>query len=61
MWNFVLGFLFGQATGMSRIVRPLLVLILLGSIVAGIIYAAVVFKAVTERSHAPHVQPHATH
>lgn len=61
MWNFLLGFLFGRATGMSRIIRPLLLLVLLGSIVAGIIYATVVFKAVNERSHAPHVHPHSAH
>ena len=61
MWNFLLGYLFGQATGMARIVRPLLWLVLLGAIVAGIIDASVVFDTVNERNRAPHVQPHSTH
>jgi hypothetical protein len=61
MWNFLLGYLFGQATGISRIVRPLLWLVLIGAIIAGIIYASAVFNAVNERNQAPHVQPHSTH
>ena len=55
MWNFLLGFLFARATGASRIIRPLLLLLLLGSIIAGLIYAFAVFHAVNERSRPPHV------
>ena len=61
MWNFLLGFLFARATGVSRFVRPLLLIFLLGSIVAGLIYTAVVFHALTERNRAPNVQRHSTH
>jgi 4-hydroxybenzoate polyprenyltransferase len=61
MWNFLLGFLFARATGISRIVRPLLLLALFGAIIAGIIYSAVQFKALKERTHSPHVHAHSTH
>ena len=55
MWNFLLGFLFARATGISRFVRPLLVLVLFGVLIAGVVYAFVVLRAVNQRSHAPHV------
>ncbi|MBB6144100.1 hypothetical protein HNQ77_002052 [Silvibacterium bohemicum] len=58
MWNFLLGFLFARATGASRIIRPLLLLFLLGSIIAGLIYAFAVFHEVNERSRPPHVHAH---
>ena len=61
MWNFILGFLFGQATGISRIVRPLLVLALFGVLIAGIVYAFVILQAVNQRSHVPHVHASSTH
>jgi hypothetical protein len=32
-----------------------------GCLIAGMIYAYVVFKAVSERSHDPHVHTHSTH
>lgn len=60
MWDFLFGYLFGRATGISRIVRPLLWLLLIGVIFAGIIYAYVVFHAVSERSQTPHVHAHST-
>jgi hypothetical protein len=46
---------------MSRFIRPLLLLILVGSVIAGLIYATVVFNALSERNRAPHVQRHSTH
>jgi hypothetical protein len=61
MWDFFFGYFVGRATGTSRIVRPLLWLLLIGVIFAGFIYAAVVFKAVSERSNSPHVHPHSTY
>ena len=61
MWNFLLGFLFARATGISRFVRPLLWLLLIGVVLAGIVYAFVVFNAVSERNRAPHVQQHSTY
>ena len=60
MWNFLLGFLFARATGISRVVRPLLLLIIAGALVAGIIYAVGMFHAAQERSSGSNVQHHST-
>ena len=61
MWNVLLGFLFARATGISRFVRPLLVFVLFGVLIAGIVYAFVVFRTVNQRSHASHVHTSSTH
>jgi hypothetical protein len=61
MWDFLFGYIFGRATGISRFVRPLLLLLALCVAVAAVAYAVIVFNAVNERNHAPHVQPHSTH
>ncbi len=60
MWEFVLGFLFARATGISRFVRPVLVLFAVGVLIAGAIYVSVVFRAVQERSQGHHVHAHST-
>jgi hypothetical protein len=60
MWNFLLGFLFARATGAGRIIRPLLLLALLGAAIAGLIYAFAVFHAIDQRSHPPHVHAHSS-
>jgi NhaP-type Na+/H+ or K+/H+ antiporter len=61
MWNFLLGFLFARATGISRFVRPLLLLTLFGVLIAGFVYALVIFHAIDERSHGSHVHAPSTH
>lgn len=61
MWEFLLGFLFARATGISRLVRVVLVLVAIGVVISGAIYAFVVFRAVQERSQHPYVHPHSTH
>ena len=61
MWDFLFGYLFGRATGISRIVRPLLWVLLIGVVFAGFVYAYVVLHAVSERSQTPHVHAHSTH
>ena len=58
MWDFLMGYLVGDATGLARIVRPLLWVLLIGSLAAGLIYTSVVLKAVSERSRASHVPAH---
>jgi hypothetical protein len=64
MWNWLLAFLFGSAVSSNRtgqrLMRPLLILFAIGVLIAGLIYACVVFKAVTERSHSPHVHAHSS-
>jgi hypothetical protein len=65
MWNFLLAFFFGSAVANTRtgrsILRPFLLLFLIGVLVAAFIYAFVVFKAVSVRSNRPHVHAHSTH
>jgi ABC-type lipoprotein release transport system permease subunit len=60
MWEFLLGLLFARATGISRFVRVILVLVAIGVVIAGAIYASVVLRAVQERSQHPHVHTHRT-
>jgi uncharacterized membrane protein len=65
MWNFLLAFFFGSAVSSSRtgqrFMRPLLILFAIGVLIAGFVYACVVFRAVSERSHTPHVHAHSAH
>ena len=65
MWNFLLAFFFGSTVSSTRtgrrLMRPLLILLGIGVVVAGLIYVSVVFRAVTERSHTPYVHAHSTH
>jgi ABC-type Na+ efflux pump permease subunit len=65
MWNFLLALFAGSTIGSTRTaqrsVKPILVLILIGVLVAGVIYVSVVLKAVSERSNTPHVSPHSSH
>jgi hypothetical protein len=64
MWNFLLAFFFGSTVSSTRtgrrLMRPLLILLGIGVVVAGLIYASVVFRAVIERSQSPHVHAHST-
>ena len=61
MWNFLLGFLFARATGAARIIRPLLLLVLLGGVITGLIYAFAIFHAIEQRNHVPHARTHSSH
>jgi ABC-type lipoprotein release transport system permease subunit len=61
MWEFLMGYFFARATGVSRYVRPVLALLAIGVVVAGLIYTYVVFNAVNERSHTPHGHAHSIH
>jgi hypothetical protein len=65
MWNFLLAFFFGSAVSSSRtgrrLMRPLLILFVVGVLIAGLIYACVVFRAITERSQSPHVHTDSAH
>jgi hypothetical protein len=64
MWNFILALFVGGAVGNTRtaqrLVRPILILFVIGVLIAGLIYACMVFRAVSERSHAPHVHAKST-
>jgi hypothetical protein len=58
MWEFLLGFLFARATGVSHVIRAALVLLCIGVVIAGAIYFTVVVKAVQERSQGHNVHAH---
>ena len=64
MWNFLLALFVGGAVGSTRtaqrLVRPILVLFVIGVLIAGFIYACVVFRAANQRSHPPHVHIYST-
>jgi len=64
MWNFLMALFVGGAIGSTRtaqrLVRPLLVLFIIGVLVAGVIYACVVFRAATEGSHPADVNAHSS-
>jgi ABC-type Na+ efflux pump permease subunit len=59
MWNFLMALFLGSTVGSTRtaqrLVRPLLVLVIIGSVIAGTIYMAIVLRAVSERNRNPHV------
>jgi hypothetical protein len=61
MWNFLYGFLFARATGISRFVRLALLLTLVVLLVGAIVYAATFFNAALEKDNTHHVQPHSSH
>jgi hypothetical protein len=61
MWEFLMGILFARATGLSRIIRALLLLFAACVVIVGAIYASVVFKTLQERSRGSHVHTHSTH
>ena len=60
MWNFLYGYLFARATGLSRIARPLFLITLVVLLAAAIVYAAIFFNAAIEKDHTRHVQPHSS-
>ena len=64
MWNVLLALFVGSSVGSTRtaqrLVRPLLVLFVIGVLIAGFVYACAVFRATSERSHSPHVKAHSS-
>ena len=63
MWEFLMGLFIGDALNKSPLgsfVRLFMKLVVIGILVAGLIYTYVVFRAVSERSHSPHVHAHST-
>ena len=64
MWNFLVALFVGSAVGSTRtaqrLVRPIVILFVVGVLIAGLIYACAVFREVSERNHAPHVHANST-
>ena len=65
MWNFFLALFAGSTIGSTRTaqrsVKPILLLVFIGVLVAGIIYVGVVLEALSERNNTPHVSTHSSH
>jgi ABC-type Na+ efflux pump permease subunit len=65
MWNFLMALFVGSAVGVTRtgqrLVRPVLILFVIGVLIAGFVYACSVFRAISERTGAPHVHSYSTH
>lgn len=65
MWNFFLALFAGSTVGSTRTarrsVKPILVLLFIGVLIAGAVYVGVVLKAVSERNNTPHVSTHRSH
>jgi hypothetical protein len=61
MWDFLFGYLFGRATGVSRVLRPFLLLLLVGLVIVSFVYAGIVFSSLAERNRTPHVQHNSSH
>ena len=60
MLRFVLDVLLLRKLIESRSARTAIFIFFLGAVIAGFIYAFVVFRAVSERSHSPHVHAHSS-
>jgi hypothetical protein len=64
MWNVLLAFLFGHTVANSksgrRILRPLLILFVVGVLAAAFVYVYVILNAVSERNNIHHVSTHSS-
>jgi len=61
MWTFLFSFLFLRQLGLSRPIRYVLVVFMLGLIIIVLIYTANLFLTLEERTNAPHVHTHSSH
>jgi hypothetical protein len=61
MWTFLFSFLFLRRLGLSRPIRYVLVVFMLGLIIIVLIYTANLFLTLEERTNAPHVHTHSSH
>jgi hypothetical protein len=61
MWTFVVSFLLLRRLGLSRPIRIVLAVFMVGLIIVVLIYTANLFLTLEERSSAPHVHTHSSH
>lgn len=65
MWNVLLALVFGHTVANSRsgrrILKPLLILFVVGVLVSAFVYVYVVLNAVSERNNTHHVSTHSSH
>jgi hypothetical protein len=58
MWTFIFSFLFLHRLGLSRPIRIVLAVFMVGLIIVVLIYTANLFLTLEERTSAPHVHTH---
>ena len=58
MWTFVVSFLLLRRLGLSRPIRIVLAVFMVGLIIVVLIYTANLFLTLEERTSAPHVYTH---
>ena len=61
MWTFLFSFLLLRRLGLSKPIRYVLVVFMLGLIAVVLIYTASLFLTLEERTSAPHVHTHSSH
>lgn len=61
MWTFLFSFLFLRRLGLSKPIRYVLAVFMIGLIIVVLIYTATLFLTLEERTHAPHVHTHSSH
>jgi hypothetical protein len=61
MWTFVVSFLLLRRLGLSRPIRIVLAVFMVGLIIVVLIYTANLFLTLEERTNAPHVHTHSSH
>jgi hypothetical protein len=61
MWTFVVSFLLLRRLGLSRPIRIVLAVFMVGLIIVVLIYTANLFLTLEERTSAPHVHTHSSH
>ena len=61
MWTFLFSFLLLRRLGLSRPIRIVLAVFMVGLIIVVLIYTANLFLTLEERSSAPHVHTHSSH
>jgi hypothetical protein len=61
MWTFIFSFLLLRRLGLSRPIRVVLAVFMVGLIIVVLIYTANLFLTLEERTNAPHVHTHSSH
>ena len=61
MWTFVFTFLVLRRLGLSRPIRVVLAVFMVGLTIVVLIYTANLFLTLEERTSAPHVHTHSSH
>ena len=61
MWTVIFSFLFLRRLGLSRPIRIVLAVFMVGFIIVVLIYTANLFLTLEERTNAPHVHTHSSH